>query len=146
MFQSLSSTLEFLWATERVFLEKQRSAPGPCFQILVESELLVYFCYFVCIILVPLCSLLFLLVFHIWSLSMHCILLIKRQKSLHQAIGGQNARVSTRQHICHIRGVIFFNKYRNSTSKFNTFNSCTLLLSDCVFHTNFLNLDILKSI
>ena len=31
-------------------------APGPSSQILVESELLIYFCYFVCIILVILCS------------------------------------------------------------------------------------------
>lgn len=27
-------------------------APGPCSQSLVESELFIYFCYFVCIILV----------------------------------------------------------------------------------------------
>ena len=45
-----------------------------CF--VVESEMLIYFCYLVCIILVTLCSLLCLSVFHIWSLSLEYILLI----------------------------------------------------------------------
>ena len=37
--------------------------PGPRSQVLVESELLIYFCYIVCIVLVTLCSLLCLSVF-----------------------------------------------------------------------------------
>ena len=51
-------------------------APGPCSQFLAESELLIYFCYFVCMILVTLCSLLCMSVFHVWSLSLDYILLI----------------------------------------------------------------------
>ena len=69
--------LDFLWLTWRVFLEKERmltlpvdSTPGPCSQFLGESELLIYFCYFVCIIWVNLCSLLCLSIFHVWSLSL----------------------------------------------------------------------------
>ena len=53
-------------------------APGPCFQFLVESELLICFCYFVCMILVTLCSLLCMSVLHVWSLSLDYILLIGR--------------------------------------------------------------------
>ena len=49
-------------------------APGPCSQLLEESKLLIYFNYFVCIII--LCFLLFLSVFHVWSLSLDYILLI----------------------------------------------------------------------
>ena len=51
-------------------------ASGPCSQFLVKSESLIYFCYFVCIILVTLCSLLWLSVFSVWSFSMDYILLI----------------------------------------------------------------------
>ena len=40
-------------------------APVPWSQFLVESELLIYFCFFVYIILVILCSLLCLFIFHI---------------------------------------------------------------------------------
>ena len=70
--------LDFLWETRLVFLEDAypTDAPGPCSQFLVESELLICFCYFVCMILVALCSLLCLSVFHVWSLSLDCILLI----------------------------------------------------------------------
>ena len=63
----------------QVFLEKDAyltSAPGWCSQFLVESKFLIYFCYFVCIILVILCSFLCLSVFHVWSLSLDYILLI----------------------------------------------------------------------
>ena len=52
------------------------NAPGPCSQFLVESALLICFCYFVCMILVTLCSLLCMSVFHVWSLSLDYILLI----------------------------------------------------------------------
>ena len=51
-------------------------APGPCSRFLVESELLIHFCYFVCIILFTLCSFLRSSVFHVWSLSLDYILLI----------------------------------------------------------------------
>ena len=51
-------------------------APGPCSQFLVDSELLICFCHFVCMILVTLCSLLFMFVFHVRSLSLDYILLI----------------------------------------------------------------------
>ena len=50
-------------------------APGPYSQFLVESKLPIYFCYFLCFILVTLCSLLYLSVFHVWSLSVNYILL-----------------------------------------------------------------------
>ena len=40
--------LDFLWATWRVFLEKQKSLPCRC----IWSELLIWFCFFVCMILV----------------------------------------------------------------------------------------------
>ena len=52
------------------------SAPGPCSQFLVESELLIYFGFFVHFILIILCSLLCLSAFHVWSLSLDYILLI----------------------------------------------------------------------
>ena len=52
------------------------SAPGPCSKFIVESELLIYFCYFLCIILVTLCSMLLLSDFQVWSLSLDYILLI----------------------------------------------------------------------
>ena len=39
-------------------LASTTGTPGPCFQFSVESELLIYFCYFVCIILVILPALL----------------------------------------------------------------------------------------
>ena len=42
----------------------------------VESKLLVDFCYFECIISVISCSLMCLLLFHLWSLSLDYILLI----------------------------------------------------------------------
>ena len=45
-------------------------APGPC----SESVLLICFCYSVHIILVTLCSLLCMSVFHVWSLSLDYIL------------------------------------------------------------------------
>ena len=48
-------------------------APGPCYHFLVESKLLTYFCYFVCIMS---CSLLYVSVFNIWFLSLDYILLI----------------------------------------------------------------------
>ena len=51
-------------------------ALGPCSQFLMKSELLIYFCYFVCIIYVTLYSLLCLSVSHVWSLSLDSILLI----------------------------------------------------------------------
>ena len=51
-------------------------APGSCTQFLVESELLLCFCYFVCIILVLLCSLWYLSVFHIWFLFLDSIILV----------------------------------------------------------------------
>ena len=51
-------------------------APGPCSQFLVESEYLICFCYFVCIILVTLSSLLCMSLFHVWSLSLYYTLLI----------------------------------------------------------------------
>ena len=51
-------------------------APGPCSEFVVESELLICFCYFVCMIVVTLCSLLCMSVFHVWSSSLDCILLI----------------------------------------------------------------------
>ena len=51
-------------------------APGPCFRFLVRYELLIYFCYFVCNILVILCSSLCMSVFHIRSLSLDYIPLI----------------------------------------------------------------------
>ena len=51
-------------------------AHDPCSQFLVEPELLSYFCYFVCVILITLCFLLCLSVFHVWSLSMDYLLLI----------------------------------------------------------------------
>ena len=49
---------------------------GPFSQFLVESKLLIYFCCFVCIILVALCSLLRLSVSHVSPLSIDYILLI----------------------------------------------------------------------
>ena len=48
-------------------------APSPCSQVLVKSELLICFCYFVCMILVTFCC---VSVFHVWSLSQDYILLI----------------------------------------------------------------------
>ena len=50
--------------------------PGPCSQFLVESKLLIGFCYFVCMILVTLSYLLCMSVFHVWFLSLDCILLL----------------------------------------------------------------------
>ena len=50
-------------------------APGPCSHFLVASELPIGFCYFVCMILVTLCSLLCMSVLHVWSLSLNYILL-----------------------------------------------------------------------
>ena len=44
--------------------------PGPCFQFSVESELHIWFCYFVYMILVTLCSVLCMSVFHVRSLSL----------------------------------------------------------------------------
>ena len=43
-------------------------APGLCSQFLVESKLLICFCYFVCIISVTSCSLLCVSILHVWSL------------------------------------------------------------------------------
>ena len=51
-------------------------APGPCSRFLVESELFICFCYFVCIILITLWTLLYMSVFHVWSLFLDYILLI----------------------------------------------------------------------
>ena len=48
----------------------------PCSKFLVESELRISFSYFVCRILVTLCPLLCLSVFHVWSLFLDYILLI----------------------------------------------------------------------
>ena len=45
---------------------KPIGAPGPCSQFLGESELLIYFCYFVGIILFIICSLLCSFVFYVW--------------------------------------------------------------------------------
>ena len=64
-----------------MFLEKADKVQptgglGPCSQILVEFELLIYFFDFVCIILNILCSLLCLSVFRVWSLSLDYIHLI----------------------------------------------------------------------
>ena len=50
--------------------------PGLCSQFLLESELFVYFCLFIYIILVILYSLLCLSVFHVWYLSLDYIDLI----------------------------------------------------------------------
>ena len=53
--------LDFLCTTRRVFLEKKTGhLPYRCTSsnVLVESELLIWSCYFVCMILVNLCSLL----------------------------------------------------------------------------------------
>ena len=44
---------------------------GPCFQFLVESELLICICNFVCIILVTLCSLLCMSVFLVFFPGFH---------------------------------------------------------------------------
>ena len=44
-------------------------ALGSCSDVLVESELHIYICYFVCIILVILCYLLCVSVFHVPGLS-----------------------------------------------------------------------------
>ena len=52
------------------------STPGPFSEVLVEYDLLIYFCYFVCIILVISYSLLCLSFFHVWSLTLFYILLI----------------------------------------------------------------------
>ena len=51
-------------------------APGPCSRLLMETELLICFCYFVCMILVALCFSLCVSVFNVWSLSLGYILLI----------------------------------------------------------------------
>ena len=51
-------------------------APGPFSQFLVESELLICFCYFVWMILVTVCFLLRMSVFNVRSLSLDYILLI----------------------------------------------------------------------
>ena len=45
-------------------------APGPCYQSFVKYELLIYFCYFVGIILVTLCYLLWMSAYHVLSLSL----------------------------------------------------------------------------
>ena len=45
-------------------------------KVLVESELLICFCYFVSMILDSFCSLLCMSVFHVWSFSLDYILLI----------------------------------------------------------------------
>ena len=47
---------------------------GPCSQFLVESELFIYNCCLICIILGTLCSLLGLSVFYVWSSSLDYIL------------------------------------------------------------------------
>ena len=52
------------------------STPGQCSKFLVESELLIYFYYFVCIILVYSCHLLCLSVFQVSALSLDYIVLI----------------------------------------------------------------------
>ena len=70
-----------LWALKRAFLETQRTFTLPVYLVhapsfFMESELLISFCYFVCIILVILCSLLRLSVSHVWSLSLDYILWI----------------------------------------------------------------------
>ena len=51
-------------------------APGQHSQFLVESELLIYYCYFVCIVLVISHSLLCMSVFHVGSMSFDYFLLI----------------------------------------------------------------------
>ena len=51
-------------------------ASGPCSQFLVESVLLICFCYFVCMILITSCSLLCTSVLHAWSLLLDYILFI----------------------------------------------------------------------
>ena len=85
---STTTNLTFLWATQRVFLEKQRTlslqvhlvhAPS----VLVESELLICFCYFVCIDLVTSCSLFCVSVFHVWSLSLDYFLLFSTRTLVH---------------------------------------------------------------
>ena len=76
----ISPRLDFSSATRRVFLEKQRMLILQMHlvhasQFLVESKLLISF-YFVCVILVTLCSLLWMSVFHVWSFSVDYLLLI----------------------------------------------------------------------
>ena len=46
-------------------------AAGPCSLFLVDSDLIIYFCNFVCIILVILCSLLYLSVFYVIVPGLH---------------------------------------------------------------------------
>ena len=74
--------LDILWATRRVFLEKQETLTllvhlfhAPSFKW-SPSELLICFCYFVCMILFTSCSWLCMSVFRNRSLSLDYILLI----------------------------------------------------------------------
>ena len=84
---SLSSTLDLTIISKSAGVSRKAEeacptgAPGPCSQFLVESELLIFFCYFVhvCIILVILCSLLCVSVFHVLSLFPDYIILIFRK-------------------------------------------------------------------
>ena len=70
---STSHSFPFFRRVHWVFLEKHLDhAP----RFLVESELHIYFCYCVCMILVTLCSLLYMSVFHVCSLSLDYIVLI----------------------------------------------------------------------
>ena len=51
-------------------------ASGPSSKLLVESKLHIFFCFFLRIIFAILCCLLCLSVFHVWSLSMDCVIWI----------------------------------------------------------------------
>ena len=79
LFSFVYPGFDFLLPTRRVFLEKQKTltlpvyATGPCSKFLVESEVLIYFCYFVYIILFTLCPMLCMSVFHVWSLALDYI-------------------------------------------------------------------------
>ena len=72
--------LDFLCATRGFFQKSRECLPywvtGPCSQFSVESKFLICFCYFVCINLVILCSLLCVSIFNVFSLSLGCIHLI----------------------------------------------------------------------
>ena len=60
------------------FQENRGRLPYLCSWSMLQFlvELLIFFCCFVCMILITLCSLLCISVFHVWSLSMDYILLI----------------------------------------------------------------------
>ena len=69
----MSNSADVSWEAEDAY---PIDASGPCSQFWVVSELLIYLCYFVCVILVTLCSMLCLSVYHVWSLSLYYICLI----------------------------------------------------------------------